>query len=130
MVTTRRGELGDDVLRVQRTSAGLLARRGDDQVLLSFPASVGERLIVSSGLVRARRLLDERAASLTALTLVRGSVRERVDIATDGSARVVTPVSTLADPGGVTDLPARLAGLEAVRFVADEPLRGYVFWSP
>lgn len=114
----RTGTRPDDLIRFQIRDGDVLGRRGDDDTLLVFPRSLGERLAVSTAQVRDRALLHDDPSTLVGLTLVRGSGTETLELVGD-ELRVVAPVAVAAESARVAELSARLAGLEAVRFVAD-----------
>jgi hypothetical protein len=74
----------------------------------------------TTGNVRAHLLLDVDDARLTSMAITRGTTTERIE-SVDRAWRIVAPIEAPADPSNAHDLARRLAHLEAVRFVADEP---------
>lgn len=125
----RTGTRADDVIRFALRADGVLARRGDDSVLLVFPRSLAERLVVSASQVRARGLLHADPSALRELTITRGAAVESIAIVGD-QVRVVTPVEVAAEDARVAELASRLAGLEAVRFVAETPTPEFALDRP
>jgi len=114
----RTGTRADDVIRFQATPDAILGRRGDDATLLVFPRSLAERLEVTTRHVRSRSLLHEDPSTLSRLEVTRVSGTESLGLV-EGDLRIVAPIAIAAETARVAELSARLAGLEAVRYVSD-----------
>lgn len=110
----------DDVVHFSVPSSGdVLARRGDDGIVLRFPRSLLEQLSVTTMHVRDLGLIREDPSALEELQIVRRGGTEVLRTSREFGLSIVEPVVAAADATRLADLAARLAGLEAVRFVAD-----------
>ncbi len=118
----RTGGRADDVVRFAIAADGSVSgRRGQDAVLLRFDPSLGTHLAVSTMHFRSLSLIREDPGALRALIVDRETGREALRAEGAGALEVVEPVQVAAETARVGELAMRLAGLEAVRFVADSP---------
>lgn len=127
----RKGARPDEVIRFAvAPDAGLLGRRDEDGVVLRFPRELRDRLAVTTMHVRDLGLIHEEPSSLHELRIVRRSGTEVLRSSRELGLTIVEPVTVPADSERLADLAARLAGLEAVRFVADAPRSEHGLASP
>jgi hypothetical protein len=111
------------------TSAGLFARRGDEAVVVELPPEAGEVLDISSLDLRPKRLIDEDLDEATKLVVTRGRVVEELE-RSGAEWRVTSPVEMPADLGASRDALRAVAGLEAIRYVAEAPLPAHGLTAP
>lgn len=104
----------------------VLVRRADEPSLVRFGASARHLLQPPTAHFFKRKLLSEKAGALSSLELRRGATSERVTRGKDGEFEIESPLAVAADRVVLQELSRLIAGLEAVRFVADsaEPHHG------
>lgn len=100
----------------------VIARRAGDAAAFVLPAAAGAALVPSALPFQRRILLTETPEHLTEITVVRAGKREVVRPGEGpGTFRVTAPIEAPADTERAAALWVRLAGLEAMRFVATAP---------
>ncbi len=110
----------DGVERVNVGAAdatGLYVTRDDEPLVLQFPPSAAETLVVDAIRFRPKRLVHDAEDDLQALLLDAGTLHEQL-ARVDGAWRLAQPVQAAADPGLVRDLARLLANLDADRWVS------------
>lgn len=94
--------------------------RDGESTALQFDAAAQALLTPMAARFRSLELVGASDASLTAMTVVRGNSRERVERVA-GSWKLTQPIQGDADPVVMSEVSHVLSGLSAVRFVADDP---------
>ncbi|MFO0693281.1 MAG: DUF4340 domain-containing protein [Polyangiales bacterium] len=107
-----------------------VVRRGDEAVLLVFAASDRSLLDPTPLHLRAASLLRAEASRVAEIVVERAGARETIVPGDASGPRVTAPVSLGADGSRFLDTAARLAALEAVRFVAPSALPSHGLGSP
>jgi len=106
-----------------RDADGVWVRRGDEDAVVRFDASLVEDVDVGPLRFRARDLFEAEAADVSRITLdtaARG-VEERAVRGSGGTWRLEAPVEAEADRVVVSAIGRQLSGLRAERFVAASP---------
>jgi len=94
-------------------------RDGETTTLL-FDAAAQALLTPMAARFRSLEMVGASDASLTAVTVLRGTSHERVERVA-GSWRLTQPIQADADPVVMSEVSHVFSGLSAVRFVADSP---------
>ena len=108
---------------------GVFVRRDDEDVVLVVDAEVESRLQVSVMPFLPRRLLRDRAEGLARVQTT-GEHAQTLERDGNGDFAVAAPIVAAADGAAARDLARRLATLEAVRFVAEEPATEHGLGQP
>ncbi len=99
-------------------AVGVWVRRGDEEQVARFDLAVRELVARTPIAFRRRRLAERDAEDATEVRITRGTAEEIVSHAEDGW-HVSAPLIAVADEASVHDVARAIAGLEAVRFVAE-----------
>ncbi len=108
-----------EVIHVGRADAvGIWVRRGDEEQVARYDLAVEGLLATAPVTFRRRELADRDVDDATEVRITRGTELETITHGEDGW-RVTAPSELVADEAGVRDVARAVAGLTAVRFVAD-----------
>jgi hypothetical protein len=109
---------------------GAWVRRGDEEAVARFPATVASLLSASELRFRDRDLVDAEPADARRVETARGDLVERAVRAEGGTWRLEAPVEVEADRVVVRELARQLADLRATRFVDPSPSPSMGLASP
>ncbi|MET0385010.1 MAG: DUF4340 domain-containing protein [Polyangiales bacterium] len=116
---------------VPLSDGSVIASRLDEAALLKLPPAAAELLAPSGARFRKKRVIDEDESKFTTLALQRpGQLVERAVKDAAGGYSIVLPVAGPADRAAVDELLRVISKLDAVRFVADSPLREHGLADP
>lgn len=107
-----------------------VARRGDEAVVLVFAAADRSLLDPTPLHLRSASLLRAEASRVAEIVVDRAGARETIVPGDAAGPRITAPVALAADGARFLDTAARLAALEAVRFVADSAHPSHGLGSP
>ena len=125
-----RDEVPDQILELGAAAVeGVYARRRGEDALLVLPAAIDAVVEPDPLRLRPVRLARAEAADLAQLTVSRGGTEERLGLE-EGVWRVLAPIEAPADRVLIRDLADRLATLEALRWVSEEPAPEHGLASP
>lgn len=130
-MTLSRGEgRPSEVLKLgAQTGDRLFVQRGEEPWALVLDAGAEALFSASATRFRDRELLSEKAESLFEFDVERDGHRERVS-RTGTSFSVVEPVKGPADASRAKEIASLVAGLTALRFVADRPTAAHALDRP
>jgi hypothetical protein len=130
IIVERDGVDGHERIVVGTADAtGVYASRDDEPVVLRFPPSAAEVLVVDALRFRPRALLHDTVDDLRALLVDVGAMHEEI-VRSEGGFRLSRPLAQRADPALVTDLGRQLAALEVERWVRTTPLPEHGLATP
>lgn len=103
--------------------------RDGETTTLQFDTAARAFLTPMAARFRSPELVGASDASLTAVTVMRGTSRERVERIA-GSWKLTLPIQGDADPVVMSEVSHVLSGLSAVRFAADTPVPEHGLGNP